>query len=148
VKLLRDAVALAFLPALLVSCSSPAPAPKNKAVEAPTVGTSTFTGTNPMGKDIELSGFRISEGSDGKLKVRMVAINHGDADMGDVILKVGLSTTAAKPGDPPIAEFTVKVPSFGPQDVKDVSAEAVTKLHRFEFPDWQFLRAVFDVTAP
>lgn len=139
--------ALAVATWLLTSCSSPAPATKSKAVEAPTAGTSTFTGTNPLGKDVELSGYRITESPSGKLTVHLVAINHGEADMGAVALKVRLTTTAAKAGDSPIAEFEVKIPSFGPEEVKDVSAEATTKLHRYEFPDWQFLRANFDITS-
>ena len=132
--------------AVLNACSS-APAPRSKAVEAPVAGTSTFTGTNPLGKDIELSGYRITENASGKLTVHMAAINHGGADLGAVTLKVLLTTTAAKPGDPPIAEFEAKIPSFGPEEVKDVSAEASTKLRGFEFPDWQFLRASFDIAS-
>lgn len=132
--------------AMLNSCSAPSSPPQAKTalVAAP----SGYTGKNPLGRDIELAGFRIAEGDAGKLKVRFVAINHGGADMGDVTLSVRLTTTVAKPTDPPVAQFVAKIPSFGPEEVKDVSAEAVTKLRRYEFPDWQFLRAEFDMLSP
>ena len=62
------------------------------------------------------------------------------------------STTAlsdqSSPDDPPITEFEAKIPSLGPQETHDVSATANTKLRLYELPDWQFLRADFDITSP
>ena len=63
-------------------------------------------------------------------------------------MKVKLTTTAAKPEDPPIAEFDAKVPALGPQEVKDASGTATTKLRVYELPDWQFLKADAEITSP
>jgi hypothetical protein len=75
-------------------------------------------------------------------------VNHSEADIGDLGLKVTLTTTAAKPGDPPVGVFDAKVPTLGPQETKDVTATIPTKLRIYELPDWQFLRAEFEITSP
>lgn len=103
---------------------------------------------HPLAKYVELVGFRLSEGGGGKLKVKFVVVNHSEADIGDLGLKVILTTSSAKPDDPPIAQFDVKVPSLGPEEIKDVSATATSKLRVYELPDWQYLKAEFEITSP
>jgi hypothetical protein len=40
------------------------------------------------------------------------------------------------------------VASLGPQENKDVTVTVPTKLRLYELPDWQFLRAQFEITSP
>ncbi len=103
---------------------------------------------HPLAKYVELSGFRISEAGGGKIRVKFVVINHSEADIGDLGVKVRLTTSSAKPDDPPIAEFDVKVPSVGPEEIQDVSATMASKLRVYELPDWQFIKAEFEITSP
>jgi len=103
---------------------------------------------HPLAKYLELSGYRLTENGVGKLTVKFVVVNHSEADIGDLTLKVRLVTTAAKPEDPPITEFEAKVPALGPQEIKDVSATATTKLRIYELPDWQFIRAEVEILSP
>lgn len=140
-----------FLPlvVLLAGCSSLAPAPKEvKKAEPYGPGPAASSGKHPLVKYIELSGFRVSEGGARKLKIKFAAINHSAADMGELGVKVRLVTTATKPGEPPVTEFEAKIPALGPEEVQDVTASATTKLRLYELPDWQFLRADFDITSP
>jgi hypothetical protein len=133
----------------LSACSSPAPAPKQaKAADAFGPGPATATGKNPLDKYLELAGFRLSENGAGKLKVKFDAINHSEADLGELQIKVRLVTTAYKQGDQPITEFAAKIPPLGPEETQSVTANANTKLRLYELPDWQFLRADFDITSP
>ena len=141
---------LVLFAALLAAagCSSaPEPAAK-KDTSAPQSLISTISNKHPLAKYLEISGFRITEGGSGKLAVKFVVINHSEADIGDLGLHMKLTTTAAKPGDAPVAEFDAKVPGLGPLEVKDVSATASTKLRVYEMPDWQFLRADAEITSP
>lgn len=143
---MRYLIASALL--LLTACSSPPP-PKQAAAPPPGgPGPATTASKHPLAKYIELSGFRLSESQAGKLKVKFVAVNHSDAELSDLTVKVRLITTAAKPDDPPVTQFDAKIPSLGPQAIADVSAEASTSLRIYELPDWQFLRADFDITSP
>ena len=134
---------------LLAGCSAPAPdSSAKKAPGAPEATVTTVASKHPLAKYLELSGYRMTETAAGKLAVKFVVVNHSEADIGDLALKIRLVTTAAKPEDPPITEFAAKVPALGPQEVKDVSATATTKLRIYELPDWQFIRAEVEITAP
>ena len=145
----RLIVSLCCLLLSLAACSSPAPAPKQaKAADAFGPGPATSTGKNPLDKYLELAGFRLSESGAGKLKVKFDAINHSEADMGELQVKIRLVTSAYKQGDEPITEFEAKIPALGPEDTQTVTATATTKLRLYELPDWQFLRADFDITSP
>lgn len=139
-----------LLAALLAACStSPAPdAKQTKQVGAPLAVTSIISNKHPLAKYLEIAGFRVSEGGAGKLTVKFAVINHSDADIGALAMNIKLTTTAAKPEDPPIAEFEAKVPALGPQEVKDAVGTATTKLRVYELPDWQFVRADAEITAP
>lgn len=139
---------LILLLVLLAGCSSPDVNVGKKRGPAEPPGAATPIGTNPLTKYLEVVGFRLAEEAPGKLKVNFGVVNHSSADMGDLMLKIRLTTTAAKPDDPPITEFDAKVPNLGPQEMKDVSASAATKLRIYELPDWQFLRATFEIVSP
>jgi hypothetical protein len=133
----------------LAACSS-SPDTKqsrNKLPEAP-LGADMATNKHPLAKFIEVAGIRMEEAGKGKLKVTMAVINHSDADISDLGLKVKLTTTAAKPEDAPIAQFDLKVPSLGPNEMKDASAIVPTEMRLYELPDWQFLRAQYEITSP
>jgi hypothetical protein len=134
---------------VLAGCSS-APDTKQAKPSGPPEppGAATPVGKHPLAKYIELVGFRLTEASPGKLNIRFAVVNHSEADIGDLALKVKLTTTAAKPGDEPVTEFEAKVPSVGPQEIKDVKVSATTKLRIYELPDWQFLKAEFEITSP
>jgi hypothetical protein len=134
----------------LAGCSSPAPdASKGKPSGPPEPpGAAVPTNKHPLTKYLELVGFRMTEAGVGKLQIKFSVINHSQADIGDLGLKVTLTTTAAKPGDAPVAEFEAKVPSVGPLETKDVTVTVPTKLRIYELPDWQFLKGQFEITSP
>ena len=133
---------------LLGGCSSAPPPARPVKAGAPEATVTTFSSKHPLAKFLELSGYRIAESGPGKLSVKFVVVNHSEADLGELTLKIRLVTTGAKPEDPPVAEFEAKVPSLGPQEVRDISATAATKLRIYELPDWQFIRAEVDITSP
>jgi hypothetical protein len=61
---------------------------------------------------------------------------------------VNLRANTGKPGEPPLVSFTTKVPSLGPEDLKQATVEVPTKMRAYELPDWQFLKADFQITEP
>ena len=143
------AINLAACTWLLTGCSTPAQDPSQaKKSGTPQATDTVFTSPHPLAKYLELSGYRITETAPGKLSIKLAVVNHSDADIGDLTLKIKLITTAAKPDEPPITEFEAKVPALGPQELKDVTATAATKLRIYELPDWQFIRAAVEITSP
>jgi hypothetical protein len=42
----------------------------------------------------------------------------------------------------------VKVAALGPYEAKEVETTVKSALRAYELPDWQFLRAEFEITSP
>jgi hypothetical protein len=102
---------------------------------------------NPFAKYLEITGLRVFEDPKQRLQVQMVIVNHSGAELPNLKVKVMLQTTNAKPGQEPISTFTVNVPSIPSVSSVEVKATAATKLRAYEFPDWQFLKADFEVVS-
>lgn len=138
-----------FLAVLLTGCSS-ASSSNKQAAAAPAVPAhfTASNGNNPVAKYLELVGLRIRERSAGHLVIQFGIVNHSEADIGDVKMTVNLSTTAAKPADPPLISFPATVSKLGPNELKDVTVEVPTKMRVYELPDWQFLKANFEIVEP
>jgi hypothetical protein len=136
--------AVIVLLSILTACSTPPDAAKSPAPAPKRVAASS----NPVARYIELTGLRLGEKGPGKLSVRFGAVNHSDADLGDLVMEVQLSATSAKAGEPPFATFTAKIGQLGPQEWKDIEVIVPTKLRVYELPDWQFVKADFQVTEP
>ncbi len=100
---------------------------------------------HPFARHLEIAGLRVTETPKQKLQIQMIVINHSSADLPDLNLEVRLRSTKSDPGAEPISTFKVRVPSLGGNASKELKAEASTKLRAYEFPDWQFLQADFDV---
>ena len=134
---------------MAVGCSSSTASkpPQSSAPAIPAHFTATNT-SNPIAKYIELVGLRVTERSPGHLIVQFGVVNHSEADVGDVKMTVNLGTTAAKPGEPPLISFPSQVSRLGPSELKDTTVEVPTKLRVYELPDWQFLKADFEITEP
>jgi len=141
----------AIIPALILAlggCSAPAPQATTKTGTIEVTGPATTLSKHPLAKYIELAGFRLTESKPGQLEVKFIGVNHSEAELPDLELNIHLRTTASKPEDPPVAEFQAKVPALSPLEIHDVSAKVATKLRIYELPDWQFMRAEFDITSP
>jgi len=133
----------------MIGCSSTSADKQTKAAAtAPPAHITASNSSNSLAKWVELVGFRINEKSPGKLVVQFAVVNHSEADLGDIKLKVNLTTTAAKPGEPPLISFPAQVSSLGPSEMKNVTVDVPTKLRAYELPDWQFLIANFEITEP
>ena len=130
---------------LLTGCASSSEDKQLKPAPSVPTRTTASNKSNPLAKYIELVAVRVNEKSPGHLQVQFGVVNHSEADIGDVKLDVSLGTTAAKAGDPPLMTFSTKVPALGPNEMKQVSVDVPTKLRVYELPDWQFLKADFQI---
>jgi len=132
---------------VLAGCSSSTPASSSKSTSAPQ-SQRIAPSSNPVAKYIEVTGFRINERGPGKLQIRFAVVNHSDADIGNIAMTVDLRASTSKPDDPPLATFNARVDGLGPEDLKEASVDVPTKLRVYELPDWQFIRADFQITEP
>ena len=138
----------AFVAALSFFAAGCSSSSSEKAPPQPARAEVVSASSNPVAKYIELVGFRITEKNAGKLQVEFGVVNHSEADIGDVTLAVNLRASTAKPGEPALVSFTAKVPSLGPEDLKQAKAEVPTTMRAYELPDWQFLKADFQLIEP
>lgn len=92
---------------------------------------------------IELSGFRISEDAKRRATVRLAVTNHNAADLGDLSLTVTLKNSEGQE----LGTSDIKLASLEPLSSVDVTAPFKTKLRAYEVPDWQFIRAEFEITS-
>lgn len=132
------------LPSSRESARQPAPAPLEQVTAAPAESAKA----HPLAKYIEVTGFRVTEDARKNVQVKYVLVNHSGAEIGDLGLELKLRPATARPEDEPIASFAVKVPVLAPYEAKDLLANAKTRLRAYELPDWQFLRAEFEITSP
>ena len=139
---------VAVVCALVSACSSNSKQPETKSTRLEQPLQAKGTSTNPAAKYLELVGFRLKEKGPGKIDVAFGVVNHSEADLGDLVINVSIRTTTAKPGEAPLFAFPAKVPSLGPEEMKEVTASVPTKLRIYELPDWQYLRAEFEITEP
>lgn len=145
---LPDALIAIGAMACLAGCSSSSAEKPTKPAGPPMAHITASNAKDSLAKYIELVGFRITEKTPGKLTVQFGVVNHSEADVGDVKLKIDLTTTAAKPDEPPVISFPAQVSALGPSEMKNVTVDVPAKLRVYELPDWQFLIARFEITEP
>ena len=104
--------------------------------------------SNPLSKFVELTGLRVSEDAKKNVVVRMLVVNHSTAEIPDMEISADIKPITAKPGDEALCSLTAKVPSLGPHEVREITATAKTKLRAYELPDWQFLKADYEIVSP
>jgi hypothetical protein len=93
---------------------------------------------HPLAKHLEVSGVRITESGEGTVKIQFLVVNHSAADLPD--MKMNLTLRAAGKA---VFELPVALPSIGPYESRDMSANVKTDLKPYEIPDWQALRPEF-----
>jgi hypothetical protein len=113
-----------------------APAAVTKESAAPVAA-----GGHRFAKYIEISGFRMAEERQ-KPVIKMVVVNHSAGDLGEVKLRISVQVTDGKK-----LGTTEVSASLGPFGVADVTAPLKSKLRAYELPDWQFIRATFDIIS-
>lgn len=123
----------------------PEPAPRpDAALETPTQ-PSPAADASPVLKNLELTGFRLTEDSKQTVILQCVVINHSGADLGDVSAKASLNAITASQALEPVGTFAFRT-TLGPYESKDLKVPVATKMRAYELPDWQFLRA--EITGP
>ena len=107
-------------PAAAATTTAPFEAPKQA---APAAAPAQL---NPILKEIELTGLRLTEDAGHKAVLQFVAVNHSAADLGEVSAKVNLRAVTGKQDAEPVGTFSFKV-SLGPYEAKDLKAPVETR---------------------
>jgi hypothetical protein len=126
------------------------PAPTSAgALENPSVVTASGAArNNPILKQIEIAGLRLTQNKAQKTEVRFLVVNHSPGELQDVAGTISLRARTSKREEEPVGACAFKLPSLGPYESKDMVAILNTKLKVYELPDWQNLQAQLQITSP
>jgi hypothetical protein len=128
-------------------------APTTQSAAAASENSSAVTATgaashNPLLKQIEIAGLRLTQNKAKKTEIRFLLVNHSGGEIQDVAGTISLRARTAKKDEEPIGACAFKLPSLGPYESKDMAAILDTKLKVYELPDWQNLQAQLQITSP
>ena len=118
-------------------------------LENPSTVTATGAASNnPLLKQVEVAGLRLTQNKAKKTEIRFLLINHSGGEIQDVTGTLNLRARTSKKDEEPIGACAFKLPSLGPYESKDMVAILNTKLKVYELPDWQNLEAQLQITSP
>ena len=97
---------------------------------------------HPLAKFLEIVGIRWVEDAKQKAKMQFIVVNHSAADLPELKMLI-----TVKAGGNVLFEVPFTVSSIGPYESKEFSAPIQTALKGYELPDWQFIKAEFEITS-
>ena len=101
---------------------------------------------NPLMKQIEVAGFRLTQNKAKKTEARFLIVNHSGAELQDLTGTINLQARTAKKEEEPVGSLSFTVPALGAYEAKEVTAIVDTKLKVYELPDWQNLDQQLEIT--
>jgi hypothetical protein len=102
---------------------------------------------NPLMKQIEVAGLRLTQNKAKQTEVRFVIVNHSGADLQSLSGNIDLRGRTSKQDEEPVGTFSFKIPALGPYESREVTAVLNTKLKVYELPDWQNLDLRLEITS-
>ena len=128
------------LPKKSDTASTAATAPT--AESAATVPGAAAKKPHPLAKFLEVVGIRWVEDAKQKAKMQFIVVNHSAADLPELKMLISV-----KAGGKLLFDVPFTVSSIGPYESKEFSTPIQTALKGYELPDWQFVKAEFEITS-
>ncbi len=97
---------------------------------------------HPLAKFLEVVGIRWVEDAKQKAKIQFIVVNHSAADLPELKMLISV-----KAGGKVLFDVPFTVSSIGPYESKEFSTPIQTALKGYELPDWQFVKADFEITS-
>lgn len=103
---------------------------------------------HPLARHIEITGLRLSEDTRQRATIQFLVVNHSGADLSGLAAQVRLVAISPRGEREEVGNFSFRVPVLGPYESRELKAPLTTSLRVYELPDWQFLKAEFEITSP
>ena len=100
----------------------------------PVVAPKAAAATPSSGRQLEVTGLRLTEDDKKNVQLTFALINHARQPMDNIRGRVVLKAKGEK-----IGEVQFSVAAIGANASVDVTMPLATPLHAYELPDWQFL---------
>ena len=105
------------------------------------VGAAAGPRNHPLGKHLEVSGVRVTDGKNGRYNVRFVVTNHSNAELPSLKIEVALMAK-----DREFFRVPATLASLGPYETRELETNVRSSLKPYELPDWQVIRPVLSIT--
>ncbi len=103
--------------------------------------------TNPIQKNVEVVGIRLTQDAKKKPQAKFVVVNHGNTEVDEATANVTLWASTSRSEEDSVGTFTFKMESLAPNSAKEITVPLKTKLKIYELPDWQNLTAEVQIAA-
>jgi|YNPBryunderm2012_1023409.scaffolds.fasta_scaffold00235_8 hypothetical protein len=103
---------------------------------------------HPLARHIEITGLRLSEDARQRAGIQFLVVNHSGAELEGLGADVQLIAVTPKGEREAVGTFSFRLSRLGPYESRELKVPLQTRLRVYELPDWQFLRAEFQITSP
>jgi hypothetical protein len=101
--------------------------------------------SSPLAQYVEVTGFRFITDAKRNPEIHYLVVNHSSALLNGVTVFVTLRSRAAQPNQPPLSQFSFRMPNLGPYESREMTS-AIEKVTRpGPLPDWRDLIVQVDV---
>ena len=101
--------------------------------------------TSPLSRSIEVTGFRVDLASQKNPEIQYIVVSHSAAKLSGLTVYVTLHAADAKPGQPPLCQFSFVTPDLEPYEAKQMSNTIEGIRKAVVLPDWRELRVDVEV---
>lgn len=103
--------------------------------------------TNPLQKQLEVVGIRLTSDAKKNPVVKFLVVNHG-GEIDGLAATVTLWASTSRSEEDSIGSFNFKLAKLGSNESKELIEPLKTKLKLYELPDWQNANPDLQITAP
>lgn len=101
--------------------------------------------SSPLAQYVEVTGFRFVTDTKRNPEIHYLVVNHSPALLNGVTVYVTLRSRTAQASQPPLSQFSFKMPNLGPYESREMTS-AIEKVNRpGPLPDWRDLIVQVDV---
>ena len=108
---------------------------KDDATTLQNVGAATGPRTHPLGKHLEISGVRVTDGKNGRFNVKFIVTNHSNAELPPLKVEALIQARNRE-----FFRVPVTLASLGPYETRELETNVRSDLKPYELPDWQLIR--------
>jgi hypothetical protein len=120
--------------------AKPAGASTPSSQTARVAATDNVLEEHPFARSVEVSGVRITAGSNRKPQLQYIVVNHSAKELTGLGIRVALRSAGEPASAAPLFTVFSKVPALGAYQSREIRTEINTDLRVSSLPDWQSLR--------
>jgi hypothetical protein len=103
--------------------------------------------THPLARFVEVTGLRVVADLKHRSQLHYIVVNHGSTQLAGVSLRIAVRSSVTGANDPPLFAVATVIPSLGAYQSKEFRVDLDGDVRSSVIPEWQNLRADFQVAT-